>query len=107
MGEFYVSHCMKVSFIIKFIFFLTVLSCSKPQQDKFSNEKSLENVLKELNEKNPSSDATLNFSNGNLKFAACIGEAPGPYFPNIPPSYWDKFSETDDYWFIKGTSYAI
>ncbi|MDA7868016.1 PTS sugar transporter subunit IIA [Akkermansiaceae bacterium] len=63
--------------------------------------------LSELNLKEPGRDATRNFKNGDIRFAACLGEAPGPYFPAVPQTRWQFIRDEDDYWMIKGTSDAI
>jgi hypothetical protein len=60
-----------------------------------------------LNLKEPGRDANRNVKNGDIRFAACLGEAPGPDFPAVPQTRWQVIRDEDDYWMIKGTSDAI
>jgi len=98
--------------LLSFTFLLCLLllaSCKSGQSSSKPNnkEQALEVALRNLNEKAPSVDANLHFTQGNLKYVACIGEAPGPYFPNIPESEWNSIREKGNYWIIEGTSDAI
>ncbi len=86
---------------------MTVLGCGKYSPSKGSDTKKLEAVLSTLNETSPAADARNNAGKGDLRYAACLGEAPGPYFPSIPDEEWNEIMENKDYWMIEGTSDAL
>jgi len=67
----------------------------------------LNRALAKLDETNPESDARQKYQLGDRRFAACIGEAPGPYFPKLAHEEWLEVRKTKDFWIIQGTSDAI
>jgi len=87
--------------------FIFSTSCGRLSINKGTATKQLDYSLSELNLKGAGRDANRNFKNGDIRFAACLGEAPGPYFPAVPQTRWQFIRDEDDYWMIKGTSDAI
>lgn len=69
--------------------------------------KRLTESLSALDLKNPENDARKSLNNGDDRFAALLGEAPGPYFPGVLHEKWPEIRKNRDFWMILGTSDAI
>lgn len=97
----------KNSYIIVFLLGILLCGCGRYSLSKGQDTKTLETTLAQLNVSDPSEDARRNADDGDFRFAACLGEAPGQYFPSVPRNDWDGIWSEKDYWMIDGTSDAI
>ena len=94
---------MKAVTTISLLLLLIIAGCKGQDGDT----KRLSQSLSKFDLVHPDFDAQRYYRNGDGRYIACLGEAPGPYFPGVPQPDWKRIQKEGDYRMIEGTSDAI